>query len=456
MASDNVATPPKTGADDVAPPPKPVADDAALPLKTGGIGAEDAALPGKRNEPVLFRWKALPSADACMPVLGVAELWPELGSAAASTKGKGKAPASSTAPVAPKTTTATVPEQIQGAISKLNLGGASNSRYGDRAGSSSVMAPKPMNMMQNNIRERRVPAPRQPPPMHAQSHRNNNYAGARGHNQNGSFVPHPHGRGGGGGEGYNRGGGRPVGSANGRGQTNFNGNINGNAYRNRGGGGGWHGQEHRGGFNGQPPRGRGHHGPEHRPLGPPVMGYEEAPHPPPPLPPQQFMGMAPPPMPYSYYYGLPYGYQEFVPGYFAPPLQEALPPQFMPEALHLQYYYSGPPQMHMMHANFEQQQLYAQEQQLTPAELQQAIRQQIEFYFSAQNLEDDAFLRGKMDEQGWVPLTVVASFWKISRKTKDIEFILNSVLPSTEVEVQDGKIRKRVGWEEYLSQAPSN
>jgi la-related protein 1 len=85
-------------------------NDAAL----AKAGANAAASSAKRDdETVLSPWRDMrPAADACMPVLGVAELWPELSRSVAAAKGK-KAPAasSSTAAVAP-TPKAALHEQL--------------------------------------------------------------------------------------------------------------------------------------------------------------------------------------------------------------------------------------------------------------------------------------------------------------------------------------------------------
>uniref|UniRef100_K4AL14 HTH La-type RNA-binding domain-containing protein n=1 Tax=Setaria italica TaxID=4555 RepID=K4AL14_SETIT len=352
-------------------------------------GVNDATSPVKKNEPVPFAWKDLPPADVCMPVLGVAdELWPELSrsTAAAKGKGKGKSPSSSSTALDAPITAAPLLEQMS----------RDQSVHKAPAPRLAVTAIAPARLLPW---ERRADAPEQPP-----SHRSINNERARGHHQqNGRFVPHPHGRGGG--EGYNRGGGSrrpPVGSgANGRGDIN----VNGNAYRNRGGGG-WQRHEHRGGFNGQP-RGRGyvddHRGPGHRPLGPP-MGYIDAPHHMHPAPP--FMGMVPPPMPYPYYYGMPYGY----PG----------PSQTEPQQQQPVQGQQTPPN---------------QENQQTPEQLRQVIRKQIEYYFSTENLDEDIYLRAQMDEQGWVPLTLIAGFKKVCSTTTDMELILDSILPSTEVDI---------------------
>ena len=48
---------------------------------------------------------------------------------------------------------------------------------------------------------------------------------------------------------------------------------------------------------------------------------------------------------------------------------------------------------------------------------QQALRQQVEFYFSVDNLARDIFLRSHMDVEGWVPLQVVADFKRVRSMT---------------------------------------
>ncbi|XP_051150938.1 la-related protein 1B-like [Andrographis paniculata] len=78
------------------------------------------------------------------------------------------------------------------------------------------------------------------------------------------------------------------------------------------------------------------------------------------------------------------------------------------------------------------------------------IVKQIDFYFSDDNLAKDKFLRSKMDEHGWVPITLIASFRRIDQLTKDVPLILESLRYSTVVEVQDGKVRRRNEWRKYL------
>ena len=64
-----------------------------------------------------------------------------------------------------------------------------------------------------------------------------------------------------------------------------------------------------------------------------------------------------------------------------------------------------------------------------------------EYYFSRENLQKDIFLRRKMDSEGYLPVTLVASFNRVRSLTNDVTFIVDSVQDSTVVEVKDGKFR---------------
>jgi la-related protein 1 len=58
-----------------------------------------------------------------------------------------------------------------------------------------------------------------------------------------------------------------------------------------------------------------------------------------------------------------------------------------------------------------------------------------EYYFSNDNLVKDAFLRKKMDSQGFVPLQVLVTFNRLSSIAHDVPTLLNSLLASSELEV---------------------
>ncbi|MCD9638230.1 hypothetical protein HAX54_022077 [Datura stramonium] len=83
-------------------------------------------------------------------------------------------------------------------------------------------------------------------------------------------------------------------------------------------------------------------------------------------------------------------------------------------------------------------------------QLHTRIVNQIDYYFSNENLIKDTFLRQNMDEHGWVPIMLIAGFKKVMELTDNIQLILNAVRSSTVVEVQGEKLRRRNDWFHWL------
>lgn len=50
-----------------------------------------------------------------------------------------------------------------------------------------------------------------------------------------------------------------------------------------------------------------------------------------------------------------------------------------------------------------------------------------EYYFSLHNLERDFFLRRKMDTQGFLPISLIASFHRVQALTMDINLIMEVI-----------------------------
>ncbi|MCO5565186.1 hypothetical protein L7F22_018859 [Adiantum nelumboides] len=73
--------------------------------------------------------------------------------------------------------------------------------------------------------------------------------------------------------------------------------------------------------------------------------------------------------------------------------------------------------------------------------LQETLQKQIEYYFSPENLIYDTFLVSKMDDEGFVPLSLIASFPRVRNLTWNTMFILDTLKNSTVVEVKNGKLR---------------
>lgn len=63
-------------------------------------------------------------------------------------------------------------------------------------------------------------------------------------------------------------------------------------------------------------------------------------------------------------------------------------------------------------------------QKLEGEELETALRQQLEYYFSKENLARDSFLISKMNSQRFVPIDVIANFRKVKQLTEDVELLV--------------------------------
>ncbi|CAI9276429.1 unnamed protein product [Lactuca saligna] len=81
-------------------------------------------------------------------------------------------------------------------------------------------------------------------------------------------------------------------------------------------------------------------------------------------------------------------------------------------------------------------------------DLHEKIVKQIDYYFSDENLVKDLYLRQKMDEQGWVHVTLIASFKKVLCLTDNVKLILDVMRASRAVEVL--KMRKRNDWTRWI------
>jgi len=68
-----------------------------------------------------------------------------------------------------------------------------------------------------------------------------------------------------------------------------------------------------------------------------------------------------------------------------------------------------------------------------PQELKEAVRKQIEFYFSQKNLAKDKFLTSKMDSQMSVPVSVIAQFGRLKQLTQDTEVIIEAIKQSEQL-----------------------
>lgn len=79
-----------------------------------------------------------------------------------------------------------------------------------------------------------------------------------------------------------------------------------------------------------------------------------------------------------------------------------------------------------------------------------AIKSQIEYYFSRENLCHDIFLRLNMNAEGWVDLALVETFSRVRALTLDSRLVKQSIEESLVVERRGEMIRCREGWDTWV------
>ncbi|KAF9907777.1 La ribonucleoprotein domain member 1 [Linnemannia zychae] len=85
-----------------------------------------------------------------------------------------------------------------------------------------------------------------------------------------------------------------------------------------------------------------------------------------------------------------------------------------------------------------------------PEALKLFILQQMEYYFSVENLCKDVYMRKQMDDEGYVPLSLVANFNRVKYLTTDHTLIKDSLKTSKEIETKGDKIRRRGDWATWV------
>ncbi|XP_061386821.1 la-related protein 1, partial [Musca vetustissima] len=76
--------------------------------------------------------------------------------------------------------------------------------------------------------------------------------------------------------------------------------------------------------------------------------------------------------------------------------------------------------------------------------VKEAIKKQVEYYFSEENLTGDFFLRRKMDDEGCIPVTLIASFHRVLALTTDVALIITAIKESDKIELLEGyKVRTK-------------
>lgn len=75
-------------------------------------------------------------------------------------------------------------------------------------------------------------------------------------------------------------------------------------------------------------------------------------------------------------------------------------------------------------------------QTFSDATLKNLIKRQMEYYFSDKNLTSDVYLRLKMDNLGFVPLSIFLNFPRIMCLTRDVNILAEAVEESNKLELQ--------------------
>mmetsp|Transcript_55776 Transcript_55776/g.148630 ORF Transcript_55776/g.148630 Transcript_55776/m.148630 type:complete len:145 (+) Transcript_55776:461-895(+) len=67
--------------------------------------------------------------------------------------------------------------------------------------------------------------------------------------------------------------------------------------------------------------------------------------------------------------------------------------------------------------------------------VKQLVRQQMEYYFSPQNLPSDIYLQSQMDSDQWVPLSVLCGFPRIRELTQQRAIVVQALQDSQVLEL---------------------
>lgn len=92
---------------------------------------------------------------------------------------------------------------------------------------------------------------------------------------------------------------------------------------------------------------------------------------------------------------------------------------------------------------------------LDPMMARSLVQQQLEYYFSIENLCKDMFLRKHMDDEGYVALPILARFNRVRSITFDYTLIRDVCAQSSMIELKCvpnalDKIRKQEGWQQWV------
>uniref|UniRef100_A0A7E4W336 HTH La-type RNA-binding domain-containing protein n=1 Tax=Panagrellus redivivus TaxID=6233 RepID=A0A7E4W336_PANRE len=78
-----------------------------------------------------------------------------------------------------------------------------------------------------------------------------------------------------------------------------------------------------------------------------------------------------------------------------------------------------------------------------PAKLKDVVRRQVEYYFSTDNLQKDFFLRRQMEPDGYLCVSIIASFPRVRCLTQDLNVVIESLKGSENVEIHESGLKVR-------------
>lgn len=83
--------------------------------------------------------------------------------------------------------------------------------------------------------------------------------------------------------------------------------------------------------------------------------------------------------------------------------------------------------------------------------IQPCLLNQLEYYLSPQNMAQDFFLRQRMDDQGWIPISLIASFNRVKKLTTEVHLVRDVLKLSSLTEVKGEYVRMaKDQWKQFV------
>ncbi|CAF0804580.1 unnamed protein product, partial [Didymodactylos carnosus] len=105
---------------------------------------------------------------------------------------------------------------------------------------------------------------------------------------------------------------------------------------------------------------------------------------------------------------------------------------------------TSPTNVEMYHSGQATDDDQSTSQQYTPDQTRLMLRQQLDYYFSRENMANDYYLQSQMDPvDKYVPISIIAGFKLIKKITEDTQLVTDILkeLPSVEVDADEQKVR---------------